>query len=140
MNLYERARKDIARILSNPNGFTAPVVFTTPAGIVMEPVTWFFIDVNLDINPTTGMPMIARKVAGSVSLYAPDGETNQFPDGNPADTKGKWKAKFTNGIGAEKEYLVSNPIFDRTTGMITMTLEAYTKRVIPAPVPVPEGE
>jgi hypothetical protein len=104
----------------------------------MEPVTWFFIDVNLDINPTTGMPMIARKVAGSVSLYAPDGETNQFPDGNPADTKGKWKAKFTNGIGAEKEYLVSNPIFDRTTGMITMTLEAYTKRVIPAPVP--EGD
>ncbi len=135
MNLYERARKDIARILSNPNGFTAPVVFTTPAGIVMDPVTWFFIDVNLDINPTTGMPMIARKVAGSVSLYAPDGETSQFPDGNPADTKGKWKAKFTNGIGQEKEYLVSNPIFDRTTGMITMTLEVYTKRVIPAPVP-----
>ena len=138
MNLYERARKDIARILSNPNGFTASVVFTTPAGIVMNPVTWFFIDVNLDINPTTGMPIISRKVAGSVSLYAPDGETNQFPDGNPADTKGKWKAKFTNNIGQEKEYLVSNPMFDRTTGMITMTLESYTKRVIPAPVP--EGE
>ena len=138
MNLYERARKDIARILSNPNGFTSSVVFTTPAGIVMNPVTWFFIDVNLDINPTTGMPIISRKVAGSVSLYAPDGETNQFPDGNPADTKGKWKAKFTNNIGQEKEYLVSNPMFDRTTGMITMTLESYTKRVIPAPVP--EGE
>ena len=138
MNLYERARKDIARILSNPNGFTSSVVFTTPAGIVMEPVTWFFIDVNLDINPTTGMPIISRKVAGSVSLYAPDGETSQFPDGNPADTKGKWKAKFANNIGIEKEYLVSNPIFDRTTGMITMTLESDTKRVIPAPVP--EGE
>ena len=138
MNLYERARKDTARILSNQNGFTASVVFTTPAGIVMDPVAWFFIDVNLDINPTTGMPIISRKVAGSVSLYAPDGETNQFPDGNPAETKGKWKAKFTNGVGQEKEYLVSNPIFDRTTGMITMTLEVYTKRVIPAPAP--EGE
>ena len=87
MNLYERARKDISRILSNPNGFTAPVVFTTPAGIVMDPVTWFFIDVNLDITPTTGMPIISRKVAGSVSLYAPDGITNQFPHGKRSQGK-----------------------------------------------------
>lgn len=139
MNLYDRARKDIARILSNPNGFSAPVVFTTPAGVEMEPVTWFFIDVNFDINPTTGLPMIARKAAGSVSLYAPDGETNQFPHGNPVDTKGNWKLKFTNGIGQEKEYYVANPIIDRTTGMITMTAKAHTKRIIPAPEPEPEG-
>ena len=138
MNLYERARKDIARILSNPNGFSAPVVFTTPAGVEMEPVTWFFIDVNLDINPSTGLPVVARKVAGSVSLYAPDGITSQFPHGNPAETAGKWKLKFTNGIAQEKEYIVENPIFDRTTGMITMIGKIYMKRVIP--VPVPEGE
>lgn len=138
MNLYERARKDIARILSNPNGFSAPVVFTTPSGVEMEPVTWFFIDVNLDINPSTGLPIVARKVAGSVSMYAPDGVTSQFPLGNPVETAGKWKLKFTNGIAQEKEYIVENPIFDRTTGMITMIGKTFTKRVIPAPVP--EGD
>jgi hypothetical protein len=134
MNLYERSRKDIARILSNPNGFSAPVVFITPSGVEMSPVTWFFIDVNLDINPSTGMPMVARKVAGSVSLYGPDGVTSQFPLGNPVETSGKWKLKFTNGVGVEKEYFINKPIYDRTTGMMTMTAEAYTKRTIPAPV------
>jgi hypothetical protein len=139
MNLYERARKDIARILSNPNGFSAPVVFTTPSGVEMDPVTWFFIDVNLDINPSTGMPVVARKVAGSVSLYAPDGVTSQFPLGNPVETAGKWKLKFTNGVESEKEYFINKPIYDRTTGMITMTAEMFTKRLIPAPNPEPEG-
>ena len=136
MNLYERVRKDSARILSNPNGFTAPVVFTTPTGVEMDPVTWFFIDVNLDINPTTGLPIISRKVAGSVSIYGPDGETSQFPFGNPAETAGRWKVRFTNTVGQENEYLVTNPIYDRTTGIITMTAKAFTKRVNPAPEPV----
>ena len=68
-----------------------------------------FIDVNLDINPTTGMPMIARKVAGSVSLYAPDGETNHLLMATPQTQKGNGRPSLQTASDKKKNTFVSNP-------------------------------
>ena len=133
MSMYDRAKKDTARILGNESGFSVPVVFTSPTGVSI-PARWFFIDVNIDIDPSTGLPMIARKCAGTVSFYLSDGVTLQFPAQNPVDTSGIWKATFSNSLGQSVEYLVENQIADRTLCTMTMTLKNYTKRIIPAPV------
>lgn len=135
MSLYDRARKDNARILNSDQGFTVSVVFTSPVGNVY-PVRGFFIDTNLEINPSTGLPVIARHTAMTVSVYDIDGVL-QFITENPADTAGIWKATFTGISGASETFLVSDPMFDRTIGQITMILKTLKTKVIPAPPVTP---
>lgn len=118
MSLYDRARKDNAKILGRAQGFTVPVVFTSPTGSTIN-ARCFYIDVNLDINPSTGMPIVSRRVAISVNKYAPD-DTLQFPTENPVDTPGSWKFTFTNNDGATATYIAEKPIYDRTLAQYTM--------------------
>ena len=135
MSLYDRARKDNARILNYDQGFTVPVVFTSPTGNVY-PARGFFIDTNLEINPATGLPMIARHTAITVSIYDVDGVL-QFVSENPADTVGIWKATFTGISGSSETFTVTDPMFDRTIGQITMTLKVLKTKIIPAPPVTP---
>jgi len=128
VSLYDRARKDNARILGSPSGFSVPAVFTSPAG-VEYPVYGFFIDVNFDIDPQTGLPVVARRVAFSVSRYDKDG-VDQFPDANPADTAGTWRCRFTNSVGDESTWIVEGLAHDRTLGHITMMLKKLTARIV----------
>jgi len=136
MSLYDRARKDNARILNSDQGFTVPVVFTSPVGNVY-PVRGFFIDTNLEINPQTGLPVIARHTAITVSLFDVDG-VRQFVSENPADTAGVWKASFVNVMASSETFIVTDPMIDRTIGQITMTLKVLKTKIIPAPPP--EGD
>jgi hypothetical protein len=128
VNLYDRARKDTARILGREAGFTVPAVFTSPAGVEYS-VRGFFIDVNFDIDPTTGLPIVAHRVAFSVSRYDADG-VDQFPGANPADTAGIWRCRFTNSVGESSTWIVENPAHDRTLGHITMQLKKLTARSV----------
>lgn len=139
MSLYDRARKDNARILNSDQGFTVPVVFTSPIGNVYT-VRGFFIDTNLEINPQTGLPIIARHTAMTVSLFDVNGVL-QFVSENPADTKGVWKVSFANVVGVSETFIVTDPMIDRTIGSVTMTLKVLKSKVIPAPPPEePEGD
>lgn len=127
MSLYDRARKDNAKILGCSRGFTVPVILLSPTGNEYY-TRCFFIDVSNDINPQTGMMVVGRRVAISVSLYDTDG--NLVLTENPADTKGNWKATLTNNVGEEITYLVNDPMIDRTLGSITMTLKRLKTETI----------
>jgi len=126
MSLYDRVWKDNARILGTSSGFTVPAVFTSPAG-VEYPVRGFFIDVNFDIDPQTGLPVVARRVAFSISRYDKDG-VDQFAGANPADTAGTWRCRFANSVDAAETWIVDKPAHDRTLGHITMQLKKLTAR------------
>lgn len=137
MNLYERARKDNAKILNSQTGFTVPVVLTAPSGNAYNHRA-FFVDTNLEINPATGLPMIGRKTAMSISIFNESGAL-VFSTENPAETAGKWKVAFTSPItGVAETMTITDPLFDRTLGQITFTLKKLSTKVIPAPVP--EGD
>lgn len=126
MSLYDRARKDNARILGREAGFTVSAIFTSPTGVEYS-VRGFFIDVNFDIDPQTGLPVVARRVAFSVSRYDEDG-ADQFPGANPADTAGTWRCRFANSVDAAETWIVDSPAHDRTLGHITMQLKKLTAR------------
>jgi len=128
MSLYDRARKDNARILGVSSGFTVAAVFTSPTGVEYS-VNGFFIDVNFDVDPQTGLPIVARRVAFTVSLNDKDGVA-QFPTENPADTAGIWRCQFVNGVGEDNNWLVEGPAQDRTLGYINMTLKKVTARTM----------
>ena len=127
MSLYDRARKDNAKILGSSRGFTVPVVLTSPTGVEYS-TRCFFVDVSNDINPQTGLMVVSRRVAITVSLYDTDGVLVLTE--NPADTKGNWKATLTNIVGEEGTYLVNDPMIDRTLGSITMTLKRLKTETI----------
>lgn len=127
MSLYDRARKDNAKILGASRGFTVPVILLSPTGSEYS-TRCFFIDVSNDINPQTGTMVVGRRVAISVSLYDTDGVTLILTE-NPADTKGTWKATVTyNGVTETR--LVTDPMIDRTLGSITMTLKRLRTEVV----------
>jgi len=128
VNLYDRARKANARILGTSSGFSVPVVFTSPTGVEYS-VHGFFIDVNFDIDPQTGLPVVALRVAFSVSRYDKNG-VDQFPTENPADTAGIWRCRFTNSVGEAATWIVENPAHDRTLGNITMQLKKLIARSV----------
>jgi hypothetical protein len=126
VSLYDRARLDSARILNSPQGFTVPVVLTSPTNVEYS-LRGFFIDVNLDIDPQTGLPIVGRKAAITVSVYDANGE-EQLVDENPADTAGRWLATFTNTVGETVTYsCAEKPMYDRTLGQITLLLK---KRIV----------
>jgi hypothetical protein len=128
VNLYDRARKDNARILGSSSGFSVPAIFISPTG-VEYPAQGFFIDVNFDIDPQTGLPVVARRVAFSVSRYDKNG-VDQFPTETPADTPGTWRCRFTNSVGEAATWIVENPAHDRTLGNITMQLKKLIARSV----------
>ena len=126
MSLYDRARKDNAKILGASRGFTVPVVLLSPTGNEYS-TRCFFIDVSNDINPQTGMMVVGRRVAISVSLYDENGAL--LLTENPAETAGTWKATVTYN-GATETRLVTDPMIDRTLGSITMTLKRLKTEVV----------
>jgi len=128
MTLYDRVVKNTTRILTRADGFTVPVVFTSPAGVEYS-TRGFFIDVSLDINPATGLPMVARKSAFSFSRYTSD-NTDLFPTENPADTAGTWKATFSNSLGESQEWAIESVMPDRTLGMYTVLLKRKVTRTV----------
>ena len=126
MSLYDRARKDNAKILGCSRGFTVPVILLSPTGNEYY-TRCFFIDVSNDINPQTGMMVVGRRVAISVSLYDTDG--NLVLTENPADNAGTWKATITYN-GTTETRIVTDPMIDRTLGSITMTLKRLKTEVV----------
>lgn len=126
MSLYDRARKDNAKILGASRGFTVPVILLSPTGNEYS-TRCFFIDVSNDINPQTGMMVVGRRVAISVSLYDENGAL--LLTENPADNTGTWKATITYN-GTTETRLVTDPMIDRTLGSITMTLKRLKTEVV----------
>ena len=126
MSLYDRARKDNAKILGASRGFTVPVILLSPTGNEYS-TRCFFIDVSNDINPQTGMMVVGRRVAISVSLYDTGG--NLVLTENPADNAGTWKATIAyNGVTETR--IITDPMIDRTLGSITMTLKRLKTEVV----------
>ena len=128
MSLYDRAVKDNTRILTSESGFTVPVVIVSPTSVSYS-TRGFFVDVSLDINPATGLPIVARKAAFSFSRYNEDG-VDLFPTENPVETSGIWRATFANSLGESNEWIVESPMADRTLGMYTVILKRKTTRTI----------
>lgn len=118
MDYYARVKEANKQILNKK--FTAPVTFTSPSGET-QVVNCFYIDVGMDVNPSTGMPVRARKVALSAHI-------DDFTIGNPAETAGTWRASFTNNVDDEREGTIEDPVADRTLGMVTMVLK-YVKKL-----------
>jgi hypothetical protein len=117
MDYYARVKEANKQILNKK--FTTTVTFTSPYGET-QVVKCFYIDVGMDVNMNTGMPMRARKVALSAHI-------EDFTIGNPADTVGTWRALLTNNVGEEREGIVDDPVADKTLGMITMVVKNLKK-------------
>jgi hypothetical protein len=101
--------------------FTAPAA----AGGQSQTVEGFYADTNLDIDPTSGLPIKARKIAAHVH-YA------DLTIGTPSEVAGDWKVNFTNNTGDAIVGIVESPILDRTLGMMTFTVKLL--KVLP-PIP-----
>lgn len=117
MDYYARVKTENKLILNQK--FTTPVTFTNPSGET-QVVKCFYVDVGMDVNVNTGMPVRARKIALSAHI-------EDFTIGNPADTVGTWRALLTNNVGDAREGIVDDPVADKTLGMITMVIKNLKK-------------
>ena len=111
-DLYARAKADNRRILNR--GFHRSITLTSPAGAI-QTVEAFSIDVNLDVDLQSGLPIQGRKIAASVHL-------SDLTIGDPTDG-GLWRASIANSLGQTVTGIIESPDADRTLGMITFVIK-----------------
>jgi hypothetical protein len=116
-SLYARAKADNKRILNQ--GFSADMTITNPATGEQQTVKGFYIDVPLDINPQSGLPVHARRIACSIHLA-------DLTIGNPAEVAGDWRNSFVNNVGETVSGVMETLDLDRTLGMLTFTVKLLT--------------
>lgn len=129
MNLRQLAERDLGAILEDDvAGFGWAVKVTSPGGTVGAMVG-FSSDVSAMIDPDTGLVVSGRSASvalRSATLF------ERFPrDGLPeavADsTRRPWLVEFQDIHGKPHLFKVRSSNPDRTIGMVTCTLEVYTR-------------
>jgi hypothetical protein len=126
-DLYARAKADNRRILNT--GFHAPITFTHPATGEQQVVEGFNIDVPLDINPQSGMPIRARKIAAQI-------HASDLTIGNPVTVAGEWRVSFISNNGEAIDGLLETPDYDRTLDMLSFRVK-LVKVLPPTPPEAP---
>lgn len=114
MNLYDRVRKDNKRILSN--GFVADLTLTNPVTSETQTVTGFYVDAPLDVDPQSGLPIRARRIAAHVHL-------SELTIGSPVTVDGYWEVQFENNAGETVHGVIESPDPDRTLNMLSFVIK-----------------
>jgi hypothetical protein len=119
MNFKDRAKRDIARFLENPNDYNS-IVFLAPTGQTAT-VTGIDSKIHLGVDEG-GNPVNSKKATISVS------ESSLINAGYPVrDAKGevalrRHKVDVSDSTGIVKKYVVQEIFPDETVGLITCIL------------------
>lgn len=129
--LRSLAESDLASTLEDDvTGFGWPVTVTDPAGTSSSGLIGQSSDISQVIDPDTGQAVSGRQAHVSIRISSLTAQSLALPVGIADASSKPWRVKFDdiNGNAFEFKVAESNP--DRTLGIVTCLLEAYTP---PAP-------
>lgn len=127
MSLRAIAEADLATTLESETcGFGWPITITNPAGLAL-PFVGSSTDISQLIDPDTGQTVSGR--LASVTVRMSSLVTAGFaglPRGIADSTIKPWLVSFDDIGGAAHTFKVAESNPDRTIGVVTLNLEAYT--------------
>lgn len=128
MNFLSIAQQDKAFTLKDSTyGFGTVITITDPDLLSAE-VTGRTNDINLLIDPDTGVGVSGRTATVAIDMdeLTSLGFTS-LPSGQSDKTKKPWIIEYTDQLGNSYTFKVLEGNPDRTLGIVLCTLEFYTK-------------
>mgnify|MGYP006280772059 CR=1 FL=1 len=113
MNYYDRLKADNKMILTDR--IITDATITNPSG-QSQAVKLFYIDAPLDIDPQSGLPIRARRIAGHIHRA-------DLTIGYPDKVAGDWRITFVNNSGDTINGVIQQPDPDHTLGMLSFVVK-----------------
>ncbi len=127
MGLRETAETDLAYILEgDPSGFRFAIKVTDPAGVSSSGLFGFSSDIAQIIDPDTGQAVSGRLASVAIRIAALTAQSLTLPEGISDASKKPWIVAFDDINGNSYTFKVTQSNPDRTIGLVTCLLEAYT--------------
>lgn len=123
MNLRAIAQRDTQRILNSDAGLA--LTLTDPAGNAGTFTGWSN-DIGFSIDPETGQAVSGRYVTIAISMLDLIDQGLAIPRNISENDRDPWQVSFTNEHGETFLFAVTDAQPDRTLGLVTCTLEAFT--------------
>ena len=92
------------------------MVFTNPTGEVSPAIQGWYTDSPIDVDPQTGMQVIARRIRASIHF-------SDLTIGDPTEIAGIWRVRFTNSDGELVDGAIESPRRNRTLGMLAFVVK-----------------
>jgi len=128
MNFLNIAQQDKAFTLKDSEyGFGTVITLTDPDLFSAE-VTGRINDINLAIDPDTGVGVSGRNATIAVDMQElTDKGFSTLPKGQSDKKKKPWIVEYTDQLSNDHTFIVLEGNPDRTLGIVLCTLESYKK-------------